>query len=640
MNPDDQSERPANPFDEARELGLRKAAEFFREHEKAIADYAGHGGLVFELGDAWTIDIRKGRGTFDPTYFYKRGFSEAESMWATCHEIEHFLDWKRDPEAYAYLYSRTEKERRFDLLYHYINDILVNREEDRRFPAHRETRDYLYEDKLFPRTDYSASPKHLQFITAMLRERILPGEPLIVATEVRAALKTLRDIDGEGTDLIDLVTDPTARPRDRFLLIRDYIQPVYERFFREDVEERKRQQKERPDRESDSTKEETPEGGSRGQDRGYIQHDTPKKENRKSGAKKEKDERRKDEDYFTREYDESAALLPEVFSPRQAREEIEKEIKRRKQELKSAEEIAREQFRSQYGVTAEEVEDYAEEFKKIERHIEPLRTVFERIIATRKEIRRRLRERTDEGVIIDPSMIAQSYIDAESGILNSRTQLKIRKDEFDENRPKDFEFTLICDLSGSMNENWPGGKSYEQKSSVILITEALDEFEKKLREERLEKVLDLHVLTEVRGFHSEDEELKPLSDAIDFHTRVKISRRLDSCIGGRTADYKSLARVAATIDAETRKRIADQDLKKVLILITDGGSDDVSLAHEAKKRLVEAGVITKAVQIGQPGTQDVRKFNHVWHGDGLPCKDVSLLVETMEKLLEDFLKDL
>jgi hypothetical protein len=237
-------------------------------------------------------------------------------------------------------------------------------------------------------------------------------------------------------------------------------------------------------------------------------------------------------------------------------------------------------------------------------------------------------------------MIAQSYIDAQSGILNSRTQLKIRREEFDEHKPKDFEFTLICDLSGSMNENWPGGKSYEQKSSVILITEALDEFEKKLREERLQKLVDLHVLTEVRGFHSEDEQLKPLSDAIDFHTRVRISRRLDSCIGGRTADYKSLARVAATIDRETRKRISDQDLKKVLILITDGGSDDVSLALEAKERLVEAGIIAKAVQIGQPGAQDVKKFKHVWQRDGSPCKDVSMLVETIEGLLEDFLKDL
>ena len=171
------------------------------DHERAIADYAGHAGLMFEPGDTWTIDIRRGRGTYDLSFFFKRGFSEAESMWAACHEIEHFLDWRRDPEAYAALYARTEKERRLDLLYHYINDILVNREEDRRFPAHQETRDYLYEDKLFPRTDYSSAPRHLQFITAMLRETMLPRESLIVAPEVRSALRPSMTWTAKGRTL-------------------------------------------------------------------------------------------------------------------------------------------------------------------------------------------------------------------------------------------------------------------------------------------------------------------------------------------------------------------------------------------------------------------------------------------------------
>ena len=282
-------------------------------------------------------------------------------------------------------------------------------------------------------------------------------------------------------------------------------------------------------------------------DRGYIQTDS-----------------NRDEDYFAQEYDESEEKIPHVLTPREAREEIEKEIRRRQEDNKSPEQIAKEQFRSRYGVSAAEIEDYSEEYKKIEHQIKPLRGVFERIIATRKEIKRRLKERTDQGVIIDPSMIAQAYIDAWGGIVSSRTQLKIRREEFDEHKLREFEFTLICDLSGSMNENRPGGKSYEQKLATILIMEALDEFEKKLKEERLEKSVDLHVVTEVRGFHADDEELKPLSDTLDFSTRVRIAHRLENCTGRRTADYKSLAQVAAKIDKETKKKIENGDLKKVL----------------------------------------------------------------------------
>jgi hypothetical protein len=95
------------------------------------------------MGDHWSINMETGRGTFDPIFFLSRGYTFAESMWATCHEIEHFLDWRRDPEAYRRLFMKTSRHRRLAILYHYINDILVNREVDRRFPAHWETREYF-----------------------------------------------------------------------------------------------------------------------------------------------------------------------------------------------------------------------------------------------------------------------------------------------------------------------------------------------------------------------------------------------------------------------------------------------------------------------------------------------------------------
>ena len=602
---------------------IRKATLFFSENERAISDYAQQAGLVFEPGERWTIDMESGRGTFDPVFFMKKGYTGAESMWAVCHEIEYIRDWRKDPEAYAALYAKAEKERRTGLLYQYINDILANREEDRRFPAHRETRAYLYQVKLFPRVDYLKAPRHIQLITAMLREWILPEEPLTLSPEVRTAFEKLKNYDGEGTNLIELATDPNVIPRNRFLLVRDYVEPVYEAFFQKDLEERKKKKKHKPDRGGDPMNEESVEGGSRSVAKGFVESNAPD-----------------DKDYFSREYDEADMSLPRVFSTDEAKEEIERAIQRLQEENRSPQQIAKEQFRMEHGVSVEEAEDYAEEYKKIEYQIQPLRDIFGRIISTRKEVKRRLKERTDQGVIFDPSMITQAYIDAKSGIRDSRTQLKIRKEEFDEHKLSEFEFTLVCDLSGSMNENWPGGKSYEQKLSAILIIEALDEFEKKLKEERLEKSVDLCIRTEVRGFHAVDEELKSLSDSIDFAGRVKISRRLEDCTGSNTADYKSLVHITAALDAESEGKIERGELRKVLIMITDGGSDDILLAKEARNRLTAKGVITGALLIGQPGKSDTDKFLQVWHRDGLPCRDVSQLVPVIEGLLEGFLKDL
>ncbi len=602
---------------------IRKATLFFSDNERAIADYAQRVGLVFEPGERWTIDVESGRGTFDPVFFVKRGYAEAESMWAVCHAIEHIRDWRRDPEAYAALYAKAGQVRRTGLLYQYINDILANREEDRRFPAHRETRAALYQVKLLPRVNYLKTPRHIQLITAMLRERIIPEEPLSLSPEVRTALKKLKNYDGEGTNLIDLATDPTVLPRNRFLLVRDYIEPVYEALFQKDIEERKNKKKKEPDRGGDPMNEESVEGGTRSIAKGFIESSLP-------------DEK----EYFSEEYNEAIKALAGVFSPDEAREKIEKAIQRLREENKSPQQIARDQFKVEHGVTVEEAEDYAEEYKKIAHQIEPLREVFGRIIATRKETKRRLRERTDQGVIIDPSMMVQAYIDANSGVRDSRTQLKIKKEEFDEHTLNEFEFSLTCDLSGSMNENWPGGKSYEQKLSAILIIEALDEFEKRLKEERLEKSLDLHIRTEVRGFHAFDEELKSLSDFIDFAGRVKISRRLEYCTGANTADYTSLVYIAAMMDAETEMKIRKGVLRKVVLLITDGGSDDVLLTKEARRRLISKGIVTGAIQIGQPGKSDSEKFKQIWGSDGLPCRDVSRLVPVVEGLLEGFLKNL
>ncbi len=608
---------------EAAGKAIAKANRFFFDNEKAIADYAQLSGFVFEPGDSWTLSMETGRGTYDPDFFLQRGYSVAECMWATCHEIEHFRDWRKDPEAYCQLYSRIREERRTGLLYHYLNDILANREVDRRFPAHRETRRYLYQIKLFPRVHYVKGPLHLQFLTAVIREKMVPSESIMVSPAVREAIDKLTNIDGRGMDIIDLVCDGTATPKDRFLVIRDYIEPVYERFFRDDVTARKKEKKAETARNLGATKEESIEGGSQSSVKGFVD-----------------DESGDDEDLFDGEYDEAEDNLPEAFRSDEVLAEMERETLRRQEELVSPEMMAKEQFRMRHGVTAEEVEDYAEEYRKIESQIGPLRDVFEGIIAERKEEKRRIKERTDQGVIIDPSMMTQAYIDALSGVHNSRTQLKVSKEERDEQKLKEFEITLICDLSGSMNENWPGGKSYEQRLSAILITEALDEFEKKLRDERTDGSVDLHLFSEVRGFHGEDEELKPISDSITFASRVRIFNRLEDCIGNSTADYKSLAHMVRTVHTGTERKIREGELKKVVLLITDGGSDDISLAKEAKEALNQKGVITKAIQVGKPDKEEVGRFRYVWHKDGAPCKNVHLLVPTIETLLFEFLKNL
>ncbi len=182
---------------------MERAARFFSENEGAIRDYAQQAGLIFERGDHWSIDVLTGRGTFDPKFFIKRGLQRLRVCGPPVTRSSISVIGKRSGSL-CKPFARTEKERRLDLLYRYLNNIMANREENRRFPAHRETMEYLYEDKLFPRINYVNSPRHLQFIYALLRETALPREELTLSPEVRAAIEKLKDIDGEGPTLFFL----------------------------------------------------------------------------------------------------------------------------------------------------------------------------------------------------------------------------------------------------------------------------------------------------------------------------------------------------------------------------------------------------------------------------------------------------
>ena len=602
----------------------KKGEDFFIEHTVAIEDYAEQVGLVFKKGTGWEMNMEKGEVTYDPNFFSEKGYSPAESMWATCHEIEHFRDWRKDPETYSKLFSRFRGRKRLHILYNCIDDIMVNREVDNRFPSHSDTKDNLYRQKLFPKIDYLDAPKHLQFAYSLLREKILPEDILIVDQRVREEIKKLLNIDGNGTDLIDLVSDPEAKSKDRFNAIKDYIEPIFERFFQEDLEKRK--------------KEEDEKGGDPG-----TQGKEPKEDPQGPGGgpvKKGEGKPKKGEDYFSKEYEDFESKSPKPFSIDNVKKALDKEIEEKK---RTPEKIAEEQFEREHEVSVKDVGKYREEFKKIESHIESLRNIFEKIISKRKEIKRRLKERTDQGVIIDPSLIAQAYIDAKSGISDSVTQLKVKKIEHDENKPNNFEFTLVCDLSMSMNQEDEGGKSYEQRLCAILIMEALAEFEEKLKIERQEKSLDLHILTEVRGFGDIDEGLKQLSDTIDYKDRIKIGKRLSNCNGNSTKDFKSLSVIDNNISEEIRHKIENGDLVKIVLLITDGGSQDIRKAKKEKDALKKAGVIVIAIQIGKVSEEDKEKFKEVWQKtekDGLLCQNVSNLVPTISKLLEKLLNNL
>jgi uncharacterized protein YegL len=580
------------------------AESFFQENLKAIQDYARATGVEFRPGRGWAIDLENKVMTYDPSWFAERQMSPKEAMWASCHEMEHLRDWVSDPAAFERQFARIKVKRRLHLLYNIVDDIFVNRNVDERFPAHRDTKEKLYRERLFPDADMSAAPRHLQYAYALIRERMLPDEACVLDTDVRAEVDKLRNIDGKGTDLIEILTEPGAPTALRYEIIRDYIEPVYEKLFREDAEKKKQEKK--------------GEGAGKGGEPQVGEGD------------------------FSDWYDDfENKSLPHPIPDADAAAAVKKESTRVRQKAAGADpgKKAREQFKKENGLNDEEMRELEGPYRNIYREVEPLiaplRKIFERIIQNRKERVRRLSKLREDGVMMKPEMLAQAYADTVSGV-TPRAEAAYETTERDVSKPNDLEVTLIADLSGSMK----GEKAAEQCKSAVLIMEALSEFEENLARERAERSVDLRVETEIRGFGSDETDLKAMSGELPFKDRVRVAAALREPNGDSTNDFLSLQAVLASVDNVKKNKMTDGDLRKLVILITDGGSSDMIAAKTAKEKLTEIGVIAKAIQIGEASESDQITFRNIWGADGAGIAKVAYLPEMIESLLSVFLKDI
>ncbi|MHB8362252.1 MAG: vWA domain-containing protein [Patescibacteria group bacterium] len=581
--------------------------EFLQKHNQTIEDYAMDTGLLFRPDPSiptWMTDFNKGIIHYSPSVFCERGYDDPTILFAICHEIEHFSDWRKYTEAYNSIMQRSKGKHRYRLLYNSLTDIRVNRRVEERSPGlyKNQVPQSLYEVDLFPGTDYTTEvlrddngdevgerpyPKHLQFITAMLREAMV-SQRVQISDDVREEIERLRNfqINGSAFNFIEYLTDPSMDMKKFFMLTKRFIEPIYERLYREDLDERKESKK------------------------GSPSEGNP----------------------FDEEYKDMDKRSIEAVEIDDLEDEIKKMIEKIKTEAESPETKAKKQFEEEHDVDAREVEKYTEGYRKIKQYIESLSEVFSRIISKHTGVRRFLNERTSNGIILNPSEIVQAYIDANSMVMDSPTQLKMRKIEFETERESHIQITLVCDLSESMTPE----RREEQLLSAILILEALEELE---NEKKAKGIKNIKIETEVRAFGSTDMEVKPLSSATStYKEKVGVSNVLRETTLGGTLESESLFQVLKSLNEKDIAKIKQGDLTKIVFVVTDGGSNEPGLTKQWKAKLQKAGVILKAIQIGEVCDEEKGIFNNIWGiKDGIHCTDVSLLVSVISELLKNYL---
>ncbi len=643
--------------------GHEEAVEFVGRHRDFFEHYA-RGEVNVKPApaglDTFAFDLQSNDIYVNSRFYRERGFSDEKTTFATLHEIEHFKEkaqvlaergGQRTFERYV---NRIKSSRAYGLMDNCVADIRENRAViSRTNQSFADIESSLYREDLFKETDFRSQPKHIQLAQALLRESRVPGETCEVAPEVREKLDALRAIASkDGTKLLDAMTDPSTPMSMRLKLQDRYIWPAVDELLKKDMEDEKKQQQQKKDQQGQGQSGEQSKDQSQGKEGQGEGSEKPQKKSWFGKGKKNKNKKEAPSGASKGDKGETPSDPNEVFKGAYEDaekkvmnavpiEDVEKALKDWKEGGGDPLERADREYAAKLGVKKEELDRYRNIVKSLEdiknpetnqSVIEELRTLIERIIARRLKPVPTPRYPMEEGE--DLVEAGQLVSDVKAGNLEPKVWETAETRERPGKKFGEVEITLVCDRSGSMAQ---GAKLIEQRKAAVLLMEALREFAERCEEERTNVDKPLEVRSEVYSFQSSSEDatpLKKMSKELGEKERIEVATALSS-VEGSTTDFIPLETIEKRIDADSRKKITDGELKKIVVVFTDGESDDPGRVRKILQKLREQGVVAIGVGI----TEDGKAALTTYAPDAKLAEKAEQLGKTLGELLQEHLAD-
>ncbi|TSC61910.1 MAG: hypothetical protein Greene041614_833 [Parcubacteria group bacterium Greene0416_14] len=635
------------------EVDPSKVEEFFDKESEILGAYGLKGDVTLERGsNGWAFDFQNRKLIYDPSFFAERGYDTKETLFATTHELmAHCGELIRDPELILKEARRYSRKEQLHLLYNIFEDVLGNRRIVGELPFLEETRTKLYEEKLFPQTDYRENVSHVQFAYGFIREMMVSGKPVELGPEARQALEKLRAFGEDQIDILDLVTTPAIEPKDRFQIMRNIVEPIYLELYQKDLEEEKKKGGKKDSGQggdsgpADQPPQEGKGGGqadkkqgagkdkkkwwqrNKGKDKvGPKPGEESVKPTEGGGSEAEDEAKRK----FRKEYQPYKDSHPEPLKP-EDEEQLKKTLETlaaKRGGMPSLDRAIIEQWAKEHGVNAEDVLGYRKEYGEIATLVAELREVFKQIVSKRLKERWKMSPQLEtEGEVLDEEALAESYVESTAGG-KPHAFREISRTRKEQEGYGSLDMTLVNDLSSSMNE---GSKMPMDRKSAVLFLEALADFQKEIRDAEYESgvSLGLEVRTETRAFGDfGDAELKPLSPDLSEKDRIAIWKRLHKGTGG-TPDYLSLEAIEKSLTPEYEEELRSKRKRKVIVVLSDGESQDA-------EKLRQKGIII----LGFGMTASGQAVKETYKPDAEVIEDISTLPKAMQKVILKCTKDL
>lgn len=599
---------------------------FFDKEAELLAAYGMRGDIALERGNqGWAFDWQSKRIIYDPNFFQERGYDLKETLFATTHELmAHYGELLRDPELVLKEVNRYSQKEHLHLLHNIFEDVLGNRRIVAELPFLEETREKLYKEKMFPKSDYTENAAHVQFAYGFIREAMVPGESTQLSPEAREALEKLKSFGDGKINILDLVTTPTIEPKDRFQIMRRVVEPIYQELYKKDLD--RESQKESANRQNAGSGKSGQKGG------GFWKKVFGKKEvnpgEGKEGITKEDIENAKKE--LEKQYGDYKDSHPEPISAKDEEKikEAMREIVGQKGGAASMDRAILEQWAREHGLKPEDVLGYRREYKEVAPLVGELRDVFKEIISRRLKERWRIAPQLKkEGEELEESVLAESYAEsAAGGEPRAFREIERRRREEEDGYGR-LDMTLVADLSGSME----AVKLDLERKSAILFLEALADFEKEIKEAELESGLSLgmEVRSEARAFGNfGDVEIKPLSPVLSEQARIGIWKKLRHADGG-TPDYLSLEAILKSITPQYEKELKEKTRRKVVVVLSDGSSEDAERVQKALSALRSKSVVV----LGLGMTESGEPILETYRPDAQVIKDIKDLPNAVKKVI-------
>ncbi|MDE1970076.1 MAG: VWA domain-containing protein [Patescibacteria group bacterium] len=636
-----------------REIDAPAVEEFLNRETELLSAYGLKGDITLERGNGgWAFDFQNRKLIYDPNFFIERGYNLQETLFATTHELmAHYGELLRDPELILKEAKRYSAKEHLHLLYNIFEDVLGNRRIVAELPFLKETRETLYREKMFPQTDYTDKASHVQFTYGFIRQMMVSGEAVQLGLDAQTALDTLRSFGSEKIDILDLVTTPTIDPKDRFRIMRTIVEPIYRELYEKDLEEEKKNGKKDQGQVSptDTTVSDKPQQGQgSGQEKRkwwQRKRETPQEGKGKEekpgneGDKKTSDRAAKEaaQKKFKEQYKTYHDSHPEPITY-----EEEKQIKKMMEEIvakkggaPTLEQNILEEWAREHGVNAEDVLGYRKEYAEIAPLVAELREVFKQIISRRLKERWKFSPQLEtEGEELSEDTLVESSIESRMGG-EPHAFRELEKHQKEQKGYGMLDMSLVNDLSGSMSE---GGKLEMDRKSKLLFLESLADFQKEIKQAEYESgiVLGLQVRTETRAFGDfGDTELKELSPELSEKDRVGIWKKMHKA-GGGTPDYLSLDAVLKSITQEQEKELREKTRRKVVVVLSDGESQDASRVQGILRELRSKGVIV----LGLGMTESGGAVKETYKPDAEVIADIKTLPQAVQNVILKYTQDL